>query len=48
VPGERVWNYADVMTPSQYFADTVHMNLDGSEVFVRMLCRDGVLRCRNL
>lgn len=46
LPDARVMNYANAIEESQYFADGVHMNADGSEVFLRMLCRDGVLRCR--
>ncbi|HEV7765227.1 MAG TPA: hypothetical protein VGQ76_09515 [Thermoanaerobaculia bacterium] len=38
-----VSNYANAIQESQYFADGVHMNADGSEVFLRMLQRDGVL-----
>jgi hypothetical protein len=45
VPGAHVLNYADAIEDSRYFADGVHMNADGSEAFLRMLCRDGVLRC---
>ena len=45
VPGARVLNYADDIPESQYFADGLHMNADGSEAFLHMLCRDGVLRC---
>ena len=37
VPGARVLNYADAIPESRYFADGVHMNADGSEVFLRML-----------
>jgi hypothetical protein len=44
VPGARVLNYADAIPESRYFADGVHMNADGSETFLRMLSRDGVLR----
>ena len=43
VPGARVLNYADAIPESRYFADGVHMNADGSEVFLRLLARDGVL-----
>ena len=39
----RVWNYADAIDDSRYFADRVHMNADGSEDFLKMLLRDGVL-----
>jgi hypothetical protein len=42
----QVFNYADAIQESQYFADGVHMNADGSEVFLRMLQRDGVLSTR--
>jgi hypothetical protein len=45
VPGAPVLNYADAIEDSRYFADGVHMNANGSDVFLRMLCRDGVLRC---
>lgn len=45
VPGARVMNYADAIEESRYFADGVHMNAEGSEVFLRMLCSDGVLQC---
>lgn len=41
--GFPIANYADAIEASQYFADRVHMNADGSEVFLGMLCRDGVL-----
>ena len=44
VPGAHVLNYADAIPESRYFADGVHMNADGSETFLRMLSRDGVLR----
>lgn len=44
VPGARVFNYADAIPESRYYADGVHMNADGSELFLRMLLRDGVLR----
>lgn len=44
VPGARVLNYADAIPESRYFADGLHMNADGSEAFLRMLHRDGVLR----
>lgn len=43
VPGAQVLNYADAIPESQYFADGVHMNADGSERFLRLLARDGVL-----
>lgn len=43
VPNAQVLNYADAMEQSKYFADGVHMNADGSEVFLRILRRDGVL-----
>ncbi|HEU4887651.1 MAG TPA: hypothetical protein VFV49_07190 [Thermoanaerobaculia bacterium] len=43
VPGAPVLNYADAIPQSRYFADGVHMNADGSEVFLRMLGRDGVV-----
>lgn len=46
VPNAHVLNYADAIEDSQSFADGVHMNANGSDVFLRMLCRDGVLRCR--
>lgn len=46
VPGARVLNYADAVEDSRSFADGVHMNADGSDVFLRMLCRDGVLQCQ--
>lgn len=46
VPGARLWNYAEAIEDSRYFSDTVHMNLDGSEALLDMLCRDGVLTCR--
>jgi hypothetical protein len=42
-PDARIWNYANAIEGSVYFADGVHMNADGSEVFLRMLLRDGVL-----
>jgi hypothetical protein len=42
VPGARVLNYADAIPESRYFADGVHMNADGSDLFLRMLVRDGV------
>lgn len=42
-PDTRVWNYADALEAPIYFSDGVHMNADGSEVFLRMLRRDGVL-----
>jgi hypothetical protein len=42
-PSARVWNYSDALSESRYFADAVHLNADGSEVFLRMLVRDGVL-----
>jgi hypothetical protein len=45
VPSAQVSNYADAIEDSRYFADGVHMNADGSEVFLRMLCRDGVIAC---
>lgn len=45
VPDAHIANYADAIEESKYFADGVHMNADGSEVFLRMLCRDGVLEC---
>ena len=44
VPGALVLNYADAIPESRYFADGVHMNAEGSEVFLRMLARDGVLQ----
>ena len=44
VPGANVLNYADAIPESRYFADGVHMNADGSEVFLQLLARDGVLR----
>jgi hypothetical protein len=37
LPDARVLNYADAIAESRYFADGVHMNADGSEVFLRML-----------
>jgi hypothetical protein len=43
VPGARVLNYADAIPESRNFADGVHMNADGSEVFLRMLARDRLL-----
>jgi len=46
VPGARVLNYADAIADSRHFADGVHMNADGSNIFLRMLCRDGVLQCQ--
>ncbi len=45
LPDANVLNYADAIEDSRYFADGVHMNADGSEAFLRMLCRDDVLRC---
>lgn len=42
VPGARVLNYADAIPESRYFADGVHMNADGSELFLRMLGDGGV------
>ncbi len=45
VPDTRIWNYAEAIPDAQYFSDTVHMNLGGSEVLLTMLCRDGVLEC---
>ena len=42
-PGVPIADYANAIEPSQYFADRVHMNLDGSELLLGMLCRDGVL-----
>jgi hypothetical protein len=44
--GERVWNYAEAIDDARCFADTVHLNVDGSEAFLRMLLRDGVLPLR--
>lgn len=38
-----VLDYSNAIQESQYFADGVHMNADGSEVLLRMLQRDGVL-----
>lgn len=46
VPGAQVLNYADAIAESRYFADGVHMNADGSEQFLRLLARDGVLARR--
>ena len=46
IPGAHVLNYADAIEESQSFADGVHMNDHGSETFLRILCRDGVLRCQ--
>jgi len=43
VPGVRVLNYADAIPASRYFADGLHMNADGSEAFLRLLGRDGVV-----
>jgi len=43
VPDAPVLNYADAIENYEYFADGVHMNMNGSEVFLQMLLRDGVL-----
>lgn len=48
VPNAHVLNYADAIEDSQSFADGVHLNDHGSEAFLRMLCRDGVLRCQSI
>jgi hypothetical protein len=36
-----VWNYASAVADPEDFADQVHLNERGSQVFLRMLQRDG-------
>jgi len=42
--GVPVWDYAMAIPQTSFFADRVHMNLQGGVAFARLLVRDGFFR----
>jgi hypothetical protein len=41
--GHKIWDYSTLLDDVELFADPLHMNINGSNEFMRRIIRDGVL-----